>query len=55
MPTETKIVDDFTYASYKYNRLNRPDISPEQWATIFRDGATLEKWFQKEQLLLGGK
>jgi hypothetical protein len=52
MPIETKIVDDFTYASYKFNRLNRPDISPEKWATIFRDGATLEKWFNKEQLLL---
>ena len=43
-----QIVDDMTYASYKFNRLNRPDISPEKWATIFRDGATLEKWYQKE-------
>lgn len=48
-----KIVDDMTYASYKFNRLNRPDISPEKWATIYRDGAVLEKWYQKEQILKG--
>ena len=46
--SDNQIVDDATYFSYKFNRLNCPDIPPERLADIFKDGATLEKWFQKE-------
>jgi hypothetical protein len=43
------LVDDLTYASYKFNRLNCPDITPESWAKIFRNADIYEARFQEEQ------
>lgn len=40
-------IDHLLFASYQFNRKNRPDISPESWAKIFGKEAvlTLEKKF----------
>ena len=31
----TDIVDYLTYCNYKHNRLTQPDVTPEQWATVY--------------------
>ena len=42
-------IEDITYQSYKYNRLNSPTVSPERWETIYRNAAELEVRFQTER------
>ena len=30
-----QLSDELTYRNYKYNRLNAPDTTPQQWASIY--------------------
>jgi hypothetical protein len=43
----TRLVDELTYASYKFNRERSPNIAPERWARIFPEAVALEKRFQR--------
>ena len=44
-------IDELLYASYKFNRLNAPQITPAQWATIYKNAAELENMFQTERAI----
>ncbi len=42
--------DKLIYASYKFNRLHSPDISPERWSKVFAHADVMEQVFQMELL-----
>lgn len=42
------IVDELTYRNYRWNRLQNPDITPEQWSTILNNVEVMELRFQSE-------
>lgn len=42
------IVANATYMCYAYNRKRAPDITPQQWRTIFKDTLEYEKKYQEE-------
>lgn len=42
-----QIIDELVFRSYKINRINRPDITPDQWNAVY-DTEKLEPRFQAE-------
>ena len=46
-----EVIDELMYASYRFNRLNSPDITPERWATVFDNAAAYENAFQTEKAI----
>lgn len=42
------MIDNLTYASYKHNRQQFPQISPERWALIFPHASDLEEIYQHQ-------
>ena len=47
--TPEDIVGDLTYRSYAYNRDRSPDITPEQWKTVFGPKVDImERRYQQE-------
>jgi hypothetical protein len=46
--TERIVIDHLTYASYRWQRINSPEVSPERWGLIFRDWRALEARYQAE-------
>ncbi len=44
------LIDNLTYSSYKANRGYSPETTPEEWARIYGDVATMEERFQREKL-----
>ena len=47
------MVDELTYASYRFNRRNSPDVSPERWARIYSNVEGMEERFQAEVIKVG--
>jgi hypothetical protein len=54
METKTipQIIDYLTYCSYRFNRLNSPDISPERWSKIFSNVEAMEVKIQLEKRVM---
>lgn len=48
-PQFKKAKEDLLYASYAFNRVNRPDITPEKWALVYDNAAELEERYQAEK------
>ncbi len=46
--TVAELLDELTYANYKFNRQRSPDITPEQWSKIYRNVGALEARFQAD-------
>ena len=46
--TAGQLVDALTYASYKFNRMRSPEITPERWAKIYPQAEHLEAHYQAE-------
>lgn len=44
-----EILDKLTYWSYAHNRRISPEITPEQWATVWPGAPALEAKFQEEE------
>ncbi len=42
--------DKLIYASYKFNRLHSPEVSPERWSKVFAHVDVMEQVFQMELL-----
>lgn len=49
-PTENEknLIDHLTYSSYRHNRNISPNITPEQWKSIFSNADEMEKKYQEE-------
>lgn len=47
-PHAGKLVSDLVYASYRAQRDNSPEVTPERWGAIFDDSADLEARYQRE-------
>ena len=47
--TAGQLIADLTYINYAVNRDASPDITPEQWATIYPRAAELEARYQAER------
>lgn len=43
-----EIVDWLTYSNYVHNRRRSPEVTPEQWATIYPNAAAMERTYQAE-------
>lgn len=46
----TKIIDHLTYCSYRHNRNISPNVTPEQWKSIFFNVDEMEARYQREKL-----
>jgi hypothetical protein len=48
--TETveNMIDFLTFASYRYNRIQAPQIAPERWRAVFVAADALEACYQAE-------
>jgi len=42
------IIDELTYHSYHFNRLNAPHITPREWATIYQNAKAMEQRLRQE-------
>lgn len=48
-----KLVDDFLYLNYRYNRERSPDITPISWKLIYGEKVSLyEMWYQIDRNIL---
>ena len=53
--TPTTLVDELTYANYRYNRQRSPDITPVQWRRVIPEFTdAMEARFQAEVERTGG-
>lgn len=43
------LINELSYACYKFNRERSPDVTPEQWSKVIPDALIMEKRFQKEK------
>ena len=44
-----RVIEDLTYASYRYNRTQAPAIPPERWRAVFVEADKLEQRYQAER------
>ena len=49
--TYQALTDELTYRSYRFNRLNAPEVEPIRWAAIFSGWRLLEERFCAEMAL----
>lgn len=42
------ITDELKYRNYAYNRMNHPEIKPEEWGEIIEGWEDMEARFQEE-------
>lgn len=45
--TPQALLDELTYASYAYNRMNDPSVTPSQWGKIYPNVDALEARYQR--------
>ena len=45
------LISELTYISYATNRDNAPQITPERWAKIYSNVATMEIRYQDEKII----
>lgn len=46
--TAEELIDELTYSCYRFNREESPNVTPEQWAAIFRNVRAMEARYQRE-------
>ena len=46
--TPQGFVSTLTYANYRHNRCLAPQITPEEWQTVYGDTTAMEQQYQAE-------